>query len=689
MAAIFDLTRNPFALLGASPRDDSLKLADAKADRIFDSGHNEALLEAAHADLIVEKKRLPHELAWLSDIAPNRARELVSGLATLTLSEALALRLDGAQLSWANLTADLLGRFPSEASFLRRLINLHDDIDWLSIRHAVQEARVVSGFGAVKDASWKVAQSDLVERHASALISAITLTPNGPEMLANILAEHPSAGNPLLEKAISQYDRWSIPHLERISEEIDAQIAALRLGGDPGSQLTSLERSLREWDRLSQPVQLRDQTKGLDEPRSLSLFKRVRDVAIWFANERANPEAARRISEAFASAFSELPTVVAMTSADLETLSGNIAAANAERALLPLNTAADSAMENLHVTARQILAGDFQSGRGRGAVAALSAAFDQLRPTASELPDPNMPWLIVRSVALALNNDINAHDAAKRLVEAIIDTAPPAAKERLEGDLSALRSLVLQADFAQALQRGDLRGARDMIPAMIDASPDERSTLIGARDTLDGRLRSRNLKRVGWGIAAAVLLVVIISENSSRPASTPAPTYQYDTSSSEGVADSAEVSGDSPSGPVESGEEEQPPTMNYAPLTLPQLRFCKFESARLELLQTQVRGSAVSQFNAKVDNYNSRCGSFRYSESDMAVVDAELASSQPRIRSQVAALLSDWRAPEALPSAEPDVGIPSGRVSPLDGLDLQPESETDEQSEAGNESDGN
>ncbi len=666
MPTTFDLTLNPFALLGVSPRASAAALADAKADRLFDSEHDEAMLEAAHSELIVERKRLIHELSWLSDTAPNRARELVSKLPTLDPAGASELLRDGGQLSRLNLTADLLARFPQERPFAQALLAAYEDVDWASVRQAIDETRALSGFGPTRDAAWKSAQSDLIDRHATVLVQTITGTDDGPELLASMLSERGASANDrshgLLEKAVSQYDRWSIPRLELVSEQIDSSLAKLKSIADPNQELTRLETLLSDWDKLSQPVQLRDQAKGLDEPRSLRLFKRVREVAIWFANERGNPEAAHRISQAFARTFSELPTVAAMTTADLETLAENIEAANVGRILDPLLKSADAATENLSVTARQILAGDFRAGRS-GLVGTLFAAFDQARSHASLLPDPSLPWLLIRSVALALNNEFDNGAAAKALVEAVIGTAPNGARERLEEDLNALRSVELQASFGKALESGDLRRARDLVASLIDASPEERSKLVAVRDNLDSRLRTRTWKRVGWGIAAAVAAFAMLSENGTGPTPTyTTPDYSYEpTSDSMSGLDPATLTDTSlpdqiGSIPSSDTTEEPPPPYNYAALTLPQLRFCRFENARLEQLQARVESSAATKFNEMVDNYNSRCGNYRYNPSDMITVDAEIAANQSRIRSESTKLLADWSGTDRpVLSAEPPV----------------------------------
>ena len=389
----FDLTQNPFAILGVSPRTPASGIADAKSDCLFDSDHDELILEEAQSELIVERKRLAHELSWLTDTAPNKARELVSNLSTLTQSSAERLLDEGGQLSRMNLAADLLTRFPKIESFATQLIDVFADADWGAIRQNIEESRALSGFGSINDADWKKAQSNIIDLYSAALVQSITMRDDGPEFLSALQTQSAANGvkqdHRLLDRVVTQYDRWSVPHLERLSEKIDISLTALKRVAEIADELTRLENLLADWDRLSQPVQLRDQFKGLDEPRSLRLFKKVREVAIWFANERENPEAARRISEAFASAFAELPTVAATTKSDIQTLDENIEAATVGKLLSPLQRAVEAACDRLPETAKQVLAGNFRSEK-KGIVGTLFSTFEQATQSAESLPNPSL-----------------------------------------------------------------------------------------------------------------------------------------------------------------------------------------------------------------------------------------------------------------------------------------------------------
>lgn len=645
---MFDLTRNPFSILGVSPRVSQGDLSNAKADRLFDHAFPESELEEAYAELLVERKRLVHELSWLSDIAPNRARKIIDTLPNIKIEEAIELLDECGALSALNLAAHLAGRFPDKRGFALKLITLYAAFDWTQVRHAIDEARILSGVKKTTDGGWKKAKAALVDRHASTLLPSITRFDDGPEWLASILSdgEH-TITNELLERIIGQYDQWSIPRLTELSEEIDKSLKTLKQTNDPDAEVENLENLLSSWDRISQPVQLRDQAKGLDEKRSLELYYRARDVAIWFANERDNPGIAERISRAFAAAFVELPTVRAKTTADLQTLSENIEVAAESKLLAPLQDAVDEAQANLGTLANQIERGRFRLGENVLA-GALFAAFEQARLHANSLTDPSLPWLLMRSVALALNNEQNSPSSAKILLEGVIGSAPETARALLEDDVNQLAASALQIELLAAMKNGNLKGARGLVAQLIEVRPSEYEELSTIQDNLDSQLRTRTLKRIGWGVAAGLFgLYVIIEDGSNSYAEKAATDYSYETPTDYGD-DLAEAPVVDDSDELALFEDEvdvsEVPPNPYAsgPLTLSQLRYCRFENARLEQLRNRIGARFTVQYNAKIDDYNNRCGAFQYRISDLTQVDAEVMANGDRIRKEASLQMEQW-----------------------------------------------
>jgi hypothetical protein len=94
--------------------------------------------------------------------------------------------------------------------------------------------------------------------------------------------------------------------------------------------------------------------------------------------------------------------------------------------------------------------------------------------------------------------------------------------------------------------------------------------------------------------------------------------------------------------PGDDDAETPPPVGNFEPLNLSQLRYCKFQERRLELLKDQVPQSAYPQFNGSVDDWNSRCNNSQFLHSYGVTIDGELARSEPQIQAEVARTLRQW-----------------------------------------------
>jgi len=77
-----------------------------------------------------------------------------------------------------------------------------------------------------------------------------------------------------------------------------------------------------------------------------------------------------------------------------------------------------------------------------------------------------------------------------------------------------------------------------------------------------------------------------------------------------------------------------------------ELRYCKFEGVRLEQIRKLVDETSeyqVRQFNAGIERYNTLCGSYRYRETDLAVVEAQVARRTPVLMQEARARFSHWK----------------------------------------------
>ncbi len=77
---------------------------------------------------------------------------------------------------------------------------------------------------------------------------------------------------------------------------------------------------------------------------------------------------------------------------------------------------------------------------------------------------------------------------------------------------------------------------------------------------------------------------------------------------------------------------EMPPVGRDNILNLPQLRWYVREKIRIETMRNLASNNrAIGEFNAMVDNFNSRCGNFRYKQGLLARAQADIDAIKDQI----------------------------------------------------------
>lgn len=131
----------------------------------------------------------------------------------------------------------------------------------------------------------------------------------------------------------------------------------------------------------------------------------------------------------------------------------------------------------------------------------------------------------------------------------------------------------------------------------------------------------RNQLIVGGVIAIAVIWAVADQRsNSGNTSATPETTYTQ--------------------APPEALAEVRPPVGTDIVLSSDQILYCLSEKIRLEGAQGAVSTysqSEVDRFNAMINDYNSRCASFRYQAGTLEAIQAQVEANASHLRSEGAA----------------------------------------------------
>jgi hypothetical protein len=77
VAAVFDLTQNPFHLLDASVRARREEVVEAHEEALANGRADEAALIRAQQAVLTPRSRIEAEVSWLPGVAPSQAKDLL------------------------------------------------------------------------------------------------------------------------------------------------------------------------------------------------------------------------------------------------------------------------------------------------------------------------------------------------------------------------------------------------------------------------------------------------------------------------------------------------------------------------------------------------------------------------------------------------------------------------------------
>ncbi|MBW4655701.1 MAG: hypothetical protein KME20_22070 [Kaiparowitsia implicata GSE-PSE-MK54-09C] len=657
--ATFNLTKNAFALLGTSARANRAQLEDAYHDALLEAeDHNaEAVLNRAQQSLISPRDRLESELGYFIVAKPATAKTII---ASLKNGSAAISEVSLAGLDLINLSAHLCGVGSPQQQFKHasQLIEAYDALEFNEVADALNALRSVSGFGPVAAAQVRSALNRLRVVHARAALDAILANHDGVEHLAALAEELSSAGTArraFLESLLQVYEARIAPDLGHAATKVRDSLAAVNTNPENDHLVTALAADLRAWDKLAQPLQNADRARGIDEHHSRELFGEIRQVCLSFANERGLYSQALAISEIAAQVFSELPDAADKLEEDIEALS-DLSSEKAKAELLaPLGNAVSDAEGRHSATCAGLRKAGF-SANAPSPVREVHGAFASLIRMSNDVELNGMGASLVRNLGIELCNESNDNHAAMAIVTGLLKHRPSLPVDvikALEGDCKTLQRNIDFNAMTDAMKLGQLDEADRLAEGMLEGADTEtRGILLGVRSAIVERKKARKRKLIGWGVFAAIILFIIIAnDNSNSGASydTSAST-NYDQAVTTEAEDAAAVqdeqsqeaagadpvgAGEAAAADVSQAETPPEPDQTYRTVSLSELRYCKRQKARLEVVQNeQMSNPQIDRFNSAIEDYNSRCGSFRYRQTDMDAVDMEVANDQATIRAE-------------------------------------------------------
>lgn len=206
-----------------------------------------------------------------------------------------------------------------------------------------------------------------------------------------------------------------------------------------------------------------------------------------------------------------------------------------------------------------------------------------------------------------------------------------------------------------------------------DAGPKNTSTELDQSEQVSGGSGSgttstSNLKRNVAVVCCLLLVGVLLRLNADnvKPATSP-PAQTVSTKDNDRTVIL-------PTPPVSSPPQTQvevPPWKGDGTrrLTIAMIRWCLFQQRRITHLREKFDNSRdtvdANTYNDMVDDYNDRCAAFKYVDSDMSRVRAELATKEVDLKADAARIWASWLPKPPLVSAAVPMSNPARSEEPL------------------------
>lgn len=634
----FDVLANPFVILNApldaSKEDVVAAFDDGLADNIAD----EASLREARKQLLAPKLRLQATVELLPDATHPQRDQAINALRQgLPLSELIAIAKKLPDFSRTIFSAQIARLKPS-SGVLRLFALSRAQFDRDAIAKTIAGYLASSGsprpqteaiHEVIEAVTLKNAEL-LFERYYDAYSAATDMTRCLQEELPRAGGEQVSA----LGVVVDAYIKVATPTLQANRRKVEDAADAIRQNPDVPRGIEALVDALRQWDEIAQPQQLLASHKGRDEGAARDLFQYLRSLMLELANEKEKPSVALAINKACLSVFAELPRAQQQLKEDQTSLESLVE----QEMLHELSAFVMNTKKEPEPLVRDLNMGSF-GPTSRGNAGRLYDIFTRSLAMTKGTPTTKYVWGFVRVLALELNNELGEETASQRLVEGLhghpeFREAPAEMRVLIEADVDTARSNAVHRKLNKAVQAKDRGGVRAHLTELVSITKDpaERAQYQETINQIDSANRGRIIKWVVWAVIGLVVAGVLSSQGSrGRSNSSTTPTYSAPATSR--VSSTAEIKPGAGAGNAFSREN---------------IRYCMYQNSRLDaaksMLETETSEGVIAAFNHEVEDFNSRCGSYRYYDTDLRAVQSEVSLKAAELTAEGQAMVRVWRA---------------------------------------------
>lgn len=280
-AAPFDLTANPFYIIGTSVRARAEEITTAYEAALVDGLWPEDLVRQAYQQLTTPQSRLEAELSWLPGLSPEHAT------AAADLLDGPERKRDFAPfiftgLDHANLYADFCYRgggndqFPDSCA--GSLTMAYNDFDEGAIFEILAQNRTEAGLPNPDREAVREALLSLRRRHAKAALHGCNYQMRTNYSLVNWTKDFSNAKNErfIIEDVVREYIASEEKTLATLKDRMLTAITRLREDPAANAAVEEIKYVLLNWRLRMEPLQHIEASKGIDEPRSAELYQTLK-----------------------------------------------------------------------------------------------------------------------------------------------------------------------------------------------------------------------------------------------------------------------------------------------------------------------------------------------------------------------------------------------------------------------------
>lgn len=592
----FDLLNQPFRILGIDPAATSQRVLDAFEMARRNYVAIDEVLSRARDDLLDPSRRLDYELAFPLDGPAAELPALFAALTSESSTDGLLAMADRlAPLARANFTAHVAARRPASSALLFALVESHVFIDSVQIFEALKRFRRAAAMPAPALVSVNQGLEKLLSAHARAGLAGFDQFDQAIEPMLGCtqrVLERGGAYLSVLGRLLENYRELIVAPQADCLDAIEVAGRALQQRPADNASLERLARALHDWVVLGRPLMLAEPTAGIGRVELELAPRAVRLLTAELAS-RGQHDCALQLASIGTDAFLLMPAVVDEFRQDIELIAGLALRARLE----PLLDLIDRLQGAPAAVISALTVGPF----GATSPEPAKALWDQFLAVlkATDATKPVEPWRFLRNFAMHLSGHHGSTAGAASLLIGLVRHG---------------EAVGVNPEIVQAL-RQDL--------ATLRPGSRKRALLSGTKP----ERRSRTLAAALAGIVlVAGVGALALYEGAGR-----VPQGWFHALSSR-LGEMAQ-----------SHPEKAPPVGTGQHLSLPGIRYCHYQAARLEIIKQAARSPEdVRAFNLLVVDYNSRCSDFFYQDKDLAQVNAEVAARRTELEADARRIMAGW-----------------------------------------------